>query len=593
VAAQRLSRIQRIQGTTGPGLLLVGLGLAWALAAEGARLAAGWPIGWVVTDFLPGAAFLLAGAVAWRRRPDSRIGPLMIAAGFAWYAGTVAVTMTPVVDRMGYAFQGYYDALLAWLVLAYPTGRLGGRAPRLVIAAFFVVLGLRSAFRLVTFRLSTEYDFSSAAAVDRYIADVSFRDSGDYLFGAVIAGLAIVVLVLLVRRLLIETEVARRIAAPMVLAGVALSVGVVAELGAISLAANPTDRFRAWDLGQILTTMTGALVALAFLVGLAQSRLARASVADLVLELGDAVERPAIRDVLARALGDPSVEVLYAMPGTDRFVDAEGRERRPPDSSPDRAVTRLESGGELLAVLVHDPVMSEQPELLGSIAAAARLAIENERLAAEVRAQLVEVRASRARIVAAEDEQRRRIERDLHDGAQQRLVTVALRLQAVRGQLDGTDPAVAEALEAASHEMELALAELRQLARGLHPSVLATDGLGPAIEMLAHRSPIPTAVVAVDRRFSPAVESGAYFVVAEALTNVAKYAGATQASVSVTSDDDHLTVQIADDGRGGADPARGSGLRGLEDRVEAIGGRLTITSEPGQGTTIRADIPCA
>jgi signal transduction histidine kinase len=272
-------------------------------------------------------------------------------------------------------------------------------------------------------------------------------------------------------------------------------------------------------------------------------------------------------------------------------VDAEGRERRPPDSSPDRAVTRLESGGELLAVLVHDPVMSEQPELLGSIAAAARLAIENERLAAEVRAQLVEVRASRARIVAAEDEQRRRIERDLHDGAQQRLVTVALRLQAVRGQLDGTDPAVAEALEAASHEMELALAELRQLARGLHPSVLATDGLGPAIEMLAHRSPIPTAVVAVDRRFSPAVESGAYFVVAEALTNVAKYAHASQATVSVTRRNGHAVVEVADDGIGGADPDRGSGLRGLADRVSALDGRMSLDSPAGAGTRLRAEIP--
>jgi signal transduction histidine kinase len=288
------------------------------------------------------------------------------------------------------------------------------------------------------------------------------------------------------------------------------------------------------------------------------------------------------------------VELLYPVPDSDRFVDGDGREGRLPDAlSPDRAITRLESGGQLLAVLVHDPAIAEQPELVRSVAAAARLAIENERLAAEVRAQLDEVQASRARIVAAGDEQRRRIERDLHDGAQQRLVTLALRLQSARTQLDGSNPVLANALDEASHEMELALAELRQLARGLHPNVLAAEGLRAAIEMLADRSPVPTAVVAADQRFPPAVESSAYFVVAEALTNVAKYAQATHATVSVTEHHNILSVEVADNGAGGADPARGSGLRGLDDRMAAIGGRLTVTSEPGRGTTVRADIPCA
>jgi signal transduction histidine kinase len=592
VAAQRLS-LSLILGLRRFRLVLVGAGITWAVAIEAARLAAGWPVNWVLTDFVPGAAFLGAGAVAWNRRPDSRIGPLMIATGFAWYAGWTAIPMASTVDRLGYAFQGYYDGLLAWLVLAYPTGRLPGRAARLVVAAFFVALGLRSVFRLFAFRLSTDYDLGVPGAVDQYIADASFRETGDVLFRLVIAGLAVVVLALLGRRLLTETNVARRIAAPMVLAGMALAVGVVVESGAISLATTPTDRFAAWDLGTVLTNLTGVLVAMAFVIGLARSRLARSSVADLVLELGDPVVRPAIRDLIARALRDPSLELLYPVPDSDGFVDSEGREGHLPDaSSPDRAVTRLESGGQLLAVLVHDPAIAEQPEFVRSVAAAARLAIENERLAAEVRAQLDEVRASRARIVAAGDEQRRRIERDLHDGAQQRLVTLALRLQTARSQLNGSDPVLANALDEASHEMELALAELRQLARGLHPNILAAEGLRAAVEMLADRSPVPTAVVAPDTRYPPPVESSAYFVVAETLTNVTKYARATHVRVRVTESDNVLTVEVADDGVGGADPARGSGLHGLEDRVAAIGGQLRITSEPGLGTTVRADIPC-
>jgi signal transduction histidine kinase len=574
--------------------VLVGAGIIWAVAVEAARLATGWPIGLVLTDLVPGIAFLIAGAVAWNRRPDSRIGPLMIAAGFAWYAGPITLFAASPVDRLGYAFQGYYDGLLAWLVLAYPTGRLRDGAARVVVAAFFVVLGARSAFRLLAFRPSTDYDFAAPGAVDQYIADISFRETGDVLFRLVIAGLAVVVLALLGRRIMVETNVARRIAAPMVLAGMALAMGVVIESGAISLANTPTDRFAAWDLGTVLTNVTGILVALALVVGLARGRLARGSVADLVLELGDPVVRPAIRDLIARALRDPSVALFYPVPDSDRFVDADGREGRLSDaSSPERAITRLESGGQLLAVLVHDPAIAEQPELVRSVAAAARLAIENERLAAEVRAQLDEVQASRARIVAAGDEQRRQIERDLHDGAQQRLVTLALRLQTARTQLNGSDPVLASALDEASHEMELALAELRQLARGLHPNILAAEGLRAAIEMLADRSPIPTAVVAADQRFPPAVESSAYFVVAEALTNVAKYSQATHAIVSVTEHDNILSVEVADDGVGGADPARGSGLRGLDDRVAAIGGRLTVTTEPGRGTKVRADIPCA
>jgi signal transduction histidine kinase len=246
-------------------------------------------------------------------------------------------------------------------------------------------------------------------------------------------------------------------------------------------------------------------------------------------------------------------------------------------------------------LLVSDPALTEaDPGLVAAVGSVAGLALENSRLTAEVRAQLEDVRASRARIVEAGDAERRRVERDLHDGAQQRLVTLAVRLQLGRDALgDEADPATARLLDAASAELDNALAQLRELARGIHPAILAEAGLGPAIRSLAERSAVPVRVTASDERSPTRVETAAYYVVAEALTNVVRYAAASEATVSVERSDGVLLVRVADDGVGGADPERGSGLRGLEDRVAAVGGTLTVTSPPHAGTTILAEFPNA
>ena len=274
-------------------------------------------------------------------------------------------------------------------------------------------------------------------------------------------------------------------------------------------------------------------------------------------------------------------------------MDAAGRPiELPPTDSLDRAVTRLERDGQPIAALIHDPAISERQELVTSVAAAARLALENERLQAAVRAQLEDVRASRARIVEAGDAERRRVERDLHDGAQQRLVTLALALQMARTRATTADPSLLATLERASAELDAALGELRELARGLHPSILVEEGLAAAIESLAERTPVPVELEVVEERLPAPVEATAYFVVAEALANIVKYADATQVRITVERRDGVLTVEAADDGMGGADPAKGSGLRGLDDRVAAAGGRFSVTSPPRGGTTIRAEIPC-
>jgi signal transduction histidine kinase len=266
-----------------------------------------------------------------------------------------------------------------------------------------------------------------------------------------------------------------------------------------------------------------------------------------------------------------------------------------PSDSSGRAVTFLERDGQPIAAIVHDAVLLDDPGLVASVASAMRLSVENERLQAEVEAQLAEVRESRARIVAAGDAERRRVERDLHDGAQQRLVSLTLALRMANLKLgDDADPDVRRSLEEASEEARSALAELRELARGIHPQILTEAGLGPAIESIADRSSIPVTVEgATTERFSPAVEGTAYFVVSEALTNIVKYANANRAIVRIGREEARLTIEVSDDGIGGADPANGSGLRGLVDRLAVIDGGLEIVSPRGGGTRLLAFIPTA
>jgi signal transduction histidine kinase len=338
-----------------------------------------------------------------------------------------------------------------------------------------------------------------------------------------------------------------------------------------------------------LVALGGLVFPVGYLVGLIRARLARAGVADLAVELGQGVPLGGLRDALARALRDPTLELAFPAPAGDGFVGPDGQQVDLPDPADDRrAVARLEREGELLAVLVYDPAVErEDPGRVAAVGSVARLALENERLAAQVRAQLEEVRASRARIVEAQDAERRRIERDLHDGAQQRLVALAMRLDQARASTSGAS----ELIDATTVELLAAIREVRDLARGVHPPILTDAGLAAAIEALAERTPFPVAIEAPEQRYPPEVEAAAYFVVAEGLTNIARYADASAARVVVRNEGERLVVRVTDDGRGGADPGSGTGLRGLADRLAAIGGELTVTSEPGSGTTLQATLP--
>lgn len=266
---------------------------------------------------------------------------------------------------------------------------------------------------------------------------------------------------------------------------------------------------------------------------------------------------------------------------------------KPPQEGSGAVATELAREGQPLALVLHDEALLDEPGLVEATAAATRMAVENERLQAEIRAQLQEVQASRQRIVAAQDEERRKIERDLHDGAQQRLLRLSMAIQVAESSIPPVaDPALRTSLEVAAEELKEALQELRQLASGIYPAVLTQRGLGAAIRSLAETAPVPVVVdELIEDRFVPEVEAAGYFVVSEALTNIAKHARASVAEVRTRIAGDALEIEVVDDGEGGASPDRGSGLSGLTDRVQALGGELSITSAPARGTRLAATIP--
>jgi signal transduction histidine kinase len=336
--------------------------------------------------------------------------------------------------------------------------------------------------------------------------------------------------------------------------------------------------------------------AAAFVVGLREQRATRSAVVDLVGGLSGGADTAPDRlgAALRSALGDPSLELVAWSPAEHAYVGTAGERLVLPVTEPGRAVTLVEQDGTPVAAMVHDEALLEDPGLVSAVAAAVRLTSDNERLRRELQRQLAEVAASRSRIVAAGDDERRRIERDLHDGAQQRLVTIALALRLADARLDpATDPAAHEALSQAVKDLSEAIVELRDLARGIHPAVLTESGLEVAVGSLVDRSYLPAHLTVRLGAEPPAsVSAAAYFAVSEALTNVAKHARATDVLVEVADHGDMLRILVADNGVGGADPRTGSGLRGLTDRVEAAGGTLYLTSPPAGGTRLEVELPC-
>jgi signal transduction histidine kinase len=542
------------------------------------------------------AAFIAItiGVLVWQRRPDSRIGILLTAIPFAsvlyeanWILWNHAFPVT-----VAFATVELAAPLIAHLILSYPTGRLTSRVDRVFVASGYVWASLYALPLLLFFdpRAPNDRNIWECSDCAVPLTHVAWHHVGGirHVFDWTLLPLVVIFLGLLVRKLWRASPRGRSIVLPLSIAAFFLGAQFIVQM---VLYGSPANSWRSSEWFWIVN-LAELAIPVSLGLGLLLGRGARSAVADLVVEL-ERTPPGSVRDALARALGDPSLELALWLPERASYVDSHGRPLELPSSGPKRAVTVLGAAEAPVAALMHDPLLLERGGLLEAAGAAARLALENERLQAELRVQLAELRASRARIVQAGDEERRRLERNLHDGAQQRLLGLGLALQLARSKVGAEANGAGELLGEAEDELRRALDELRELARGIHPAILTDQGLGAAVRSLAERSTVPVALVVPDERLGEPIEAAAYFLVSESLANVAKYAHASSVRISITRRNGSAVIDVDDDGVGGADPACGSGLRGLSDRVQALDGTFRLESPNGGGTHIHAEIPCA
>jgi len=528
---------------------------------------------------LIGVAFVATGVFAWSRRPDNRVGKLMVATGFAWAGAGLSQANSSLLYSIGNAVGPLYLVLVSWLILAFPDGRVTSRlAHRLLILGFFDVL--------VVYELGLLLDIDphdNRDVPDNLFALVHAPGLGS-VFDTISAATGAVIIATVVSIVVRERRHAapgvRHAVAPVLWTGLVCLSAVAISLGIGSSGVSDL----AHNIAASVALLAFLMLPFAYLAGLLRSRYARAGTVSGLL--GALSSRAALRDTLAETLGDPSLRLVY---WTGRWVDREGC----PVELPARGVTKVERDGERIGAIVHDPAFDDEPELVETVAAAAALALENERLEAELHARVAELQESRSKLIEVSMAERRSLERDLHDGAQQRLVALSVQVGLAKRKLHHDPAGAEELLERAGDELRLALEELRELARGIHPAILTDRGLSPALQALIDRAPVDVELAEAPAERLPApVEAAAYFVVAESLTNIAKYASAEHASVSVQRSNGHAVIEVRDDGVGGADPEAGTGLRGLAERLTIIDGRLEVVSPPGRGTLIRAEIPC-
>lgn len=525
-----------------------------------------------------GGSFLACGLIAWHRRPQNRTGRLMVATGLAFFA-------EPLLGQVDSAFAQTVGTLLAdaWtivfvaLLLSFPSGRrVRSAADRFVLGAFVFLLVLQFVWLLFL----PQTNNMLAAFPNAQVADSINMAAGWVTFGASVAAFA-----LLAMRWEAANRPLRRALLPSLGGGISLFLFASFLLNTLVTGSR----------SQLLLFVTVAgllLVPLAFLIGVLRSRFAHASVSDLFPDIGT-MRGGKLQAALAKALGDPSLILAYWLPQFQTYVNADGEPVSLPAAGDDRMIARIVQDDRHVAALVHDSSLAEERELLDAVCGAAGIALESERLHAELRARLAELRGSRARVIEAGHKERQRLERNLHDGAQQRLIALSLELSLLEEQLDA-DPNASARLAEARREIATSLGELREIARGIHPAVVSGHGLAVALEQLAAHAPVPVRLtVEIDGRLPESLEVAAYYLVSESLANVGKYAQASSATVEVSRRDGQVVVEVVDDGIGGADTERGSGLRGLADRVEALEGRLRVWSPAGGGTRVRAEIPCA
>ncbi|MFD6391860.1 sensor histidine kinase [Nocardia sp. NPDC060259] len=536
---------------------------------------------------LTGASFVASGLFTWTNRPRDLAGPLFMVAGMVWLACGVRRSSDPMLFTAGAVLTNIYLPLMLPILLGFPSGRLRQSWERWYI---------RACWALAVFGVSAEWLFfdprevpaphpSTSVNLLLIRHDAVLADRIQLTVGAAAVLLAITVITVVIKRWRSGTAAYRAGFTPiMVLA----TVAGVSTLWVLATAARFPGSVHAWTLNLRYIPLVLLPTAIAF--GQVRYRMARAAVGDAMVEIGAAPISSGFVEALRRALHDPTLALWTFDAERGGYVDDQGHVRELPRGGGHRVTTILERDGAATAALVYDKQLQNEPELLAAVRGATELALDHERLRNDLQAQLAEVRRSRERIVAAGDAERRRVERDLHDGAQQRLVAAALLLR--RAQRAADTETQGDLVTRGAAELDTALTELRELARGVFPPILAERGLTAALTSLAERSPLPVRIHgALVPRPPAGVELAAYFIAAEAITNAAKHSGATHVDIEVCLVDDTVRMTIADDGRGGAQIRPGGGLSGLSDRAAALGGRLSVDSTPGAGTILTASLP--
>jgi signal transduction histidine kinase len=573
------------------------LPIAIAAATGLAMLGAGVQPAFVALVVAASLAFVTTGLLVWHQRPTALIGPLLWIVGMAWLIPQWRYSSDSIMWTLGtWLLPTLHQAALTHVVFGYPSGVIRSRAERWVVVVSYVTATVGALIVAAFARDPASLGFPGFPRnvllvnpdVEIWRALVSVKTTFELL-------LAITILALVARRWKRSSGLGRRRLGPFLLGGGLAAISFSAGYTAVAIR-SPFLSGIALDYLVIRWPIAALylVVPIAIGWGVLRERLDRAGVADLVSTAAEEGRGLAALQVALRsALRDRSLELLIWDPNRGEFLRPDGRAGRIPDDVHRRIATRVERDGRILGLVVHDRALVEDDALMGAVMASVRLVLDNQRLLADLGSQLEEVRASRGRIADAASLERRRIERNLHDGAQQQLVALSLLLSlAADGAASHDDKRLIAQLDRARKLTGDTLADVRSLAHGIHPAVLTEDGLGAALEVLARRSPVPVEVtVDVDERLPEATEATAYYVVAEALTNVAKYADAGRVDVRIARSASGITVDVEDDGVGGATLTGGSGLQGLADRVEALGGSFEIHSPRGGGTRLRASLP--
>jgi len=581
-------------GALGVGLSAVAAALTAAnVTSEWGALAAAARASMVV---LP----IAVGLYAWYGRPAHRFGGLLVAAGFGWFLTTLAESGNGVLYSVGRVSGWIVQVALVWLILAFPSGRLTSRIDRALVwvaVAVAALLYLPTALFIESYPLPSPYTSCTAGCPDNAFLVLGSEPSvvGSLVVPArelVTILLFLAVPVRLVQRLRQASRLMRRTLNPVLTVAVAQLVILAVALSA----RRATPGSPVVDVFVWMIALTVPALAIAFFVGLLQRRLYVAdALQQLALSVRGKLTRDELRRMLSESLEDPSLELVYWVRGGEgRWLDADGRPVEPPGPDSNRCLSEVRDGDHPVAGIVHDAALRDQTEFVKAVASHALTALETRRLAARVESSLHDVRESRARLLASADRERRRIERDLHDGAQQRLVALRVQLELAE-ELVARDPTEGrKKLHSLGEEVNATLHEIQALARGVYPVLLEDRGLAEALSAAARRLPVPATVDANGLgRHSPEIESAVYFCCLEAMQNASKHARGAYAVAVVFAEDAALSFEVRDDGAGFHEAAiqPGAGLTNMRDRLAAVGGELEIRSEPGRGTVVAGAVP--